>query len=54
VHALVCNFPIREIKKLAVFNAVGLVNNAAGFAVKGRVWSGVGHAPTVRCNKEGN
>ena len=35
VHALVCHFPIREIKESAVFNAVGLVDDSAGFAGKG-------------------
>ena len=52
MRALVRDFPMREIKKLAVFNSVGLVNDAAGFAGKGRVWGRVGHAPTVRlCGK---
>ena len=52
VHSLVCNFPIREIKESAVFNAVGLVDDAAGFTSKGRVWGRVRHAPTVRlCGK---
>ena len=48
VRALVRDFPMREIKKLAVFNSVGLVDDAAGFAGEGRVWGRVGHAPTVR------
>ena len=47
MHALVRNFPMREVEKLAVFNAVGLVDDAAGFAGKGRVWVRVRHAPTV-------
>ena len=52
VHALVCNFPMCEVEKLAVFNSVGLVDDATGFAGKGRVWVRVGHAPTVRlCGK---
>ena len=50
VRALVRDFPMREIKKLAVFNAVGLVDDTAGFAGKGRVWSGVRHVTTVRPN----
>ena len=50
VRALVRDFPMREIKKLAVFNAVGLVNDTAGFAGEGRVWSGVRHVTTVRPN----
>ena len=48
VHALVCDFPMCEVEKLAVFNSIGLVDDAAGFAGKGRVWGRVGHAPTVR------
>jgi hypothetical protein len=53
VHALVCNFPIRKIKESAVFNAVGLVDYAAGFTGKGRVWGRVRHAPTVRIINDG-
>ena len=48
VRALVRDFPMREVKKLAVFNSIGLVDDAAGFADKGRVWGRVRHAPTVR------
>ena len=48
MHLLVCNFPVRKVEELAVFNSVGLVDDAAGFAGEMGVWSGVGHAPTVR------
>jgi len=54
VHTLVRNFPMRKVKKLAVFNSIGLVDDAAGFAGKGRVWSGAGHDSTVRLMNEGN
>lgn len=53
VHALVRNFPMREVKEFAVLNSVGLVNDAAGFAGEGRVWCGVRHVTTVRPINEG-
>ena len=54
VCALVRDFPMREVKKLAVFNSIGFINDSAGFAGKGRVWSGVRHVLTVRPINEGN
>ena len=50
MHSLVCNFPVRKVEELAVFNSVGLVDDAAGFAGEMGVWSGIRHAPTVRPN----
>ena len=47
VHALVRNFPMREVKKFAVFNSIGLIDDSAGFAGKRRVWSGIRHGSTV-------
>jgi len=35
VRALVRDFPMREVKKLAVFNSIGFINDSAGFAGKG-------------------
>jgi hypothetical protein len=43
-----------EAENLAIFNSIGFLNDAAGFASERRVWSGIGHESTVRLNKEGN
>jgi hypothetical protein len=32
MHAFVGDLPMFEAKQLAIFNTIGLVNNAAGFA----------------------
>ncbi len=48
MHTLVRNFPMRKTEQLAVFNSVGLVDDAAGFAGERGMWSGVCHTPTVR------
>ena len=38
---LIRDFPMGKAEKLAIFNSVGFVNDAAGFAGKGRVWGRV-------------
>ena len=53
MHALVRNFPMRKVEKLAVFNSIVLIDDAAGFASKRRVWGGAGHDSTVRLMNEG-
>jgi hypothetical protein len=32
MHALIGDMPMSEAQKFAVFNSIGLVNDAAGFA----------------------
>jgi hypothetical protein len=32
MHSLVRNFPMCEAKQLAIFDSIGFVNDAAGFA----------------------
>ena len=48
VSALVRDLPMRDVEWFAVFISSSLVDDAAGFADKGRVWGRVRHAPTVR------
>jgi hypothetical protein len=54
MHAFVGDFPMFEAENLAIFNSIGFLNDAAGFAGEGRVWSGVRHVLTVRPINEGN
>jgi hypothetical protein len=37
-----------EAENPAIFNSIGLLNNATGFASERRVRSGIGHESTVR------
>jgi hypothetical protein len=48
MHAFVGDFPMFEAENLAIFNSIGFLNDAAGFASERRVWSGIGHESTVR------
>jgi hypothetical protein len=48
MHTFVGDFPMFEAENLAIFNSIGFLNDAAGFAGEWRVRSGIGHEPTVR------
>ena len=48
MHAFVGDFPMFEAENLAIFNSIGFLNDAAGFAGERRVSRGIGHESTVR------
>jgi hypothetical protein len=47
MSSFVDDFPMSEAEKFAIFNSIGLVDDATGFAGEWRVGIGTSHGSTV-------